>query len=359
VTRWVLACALAATSTAAPAAQATRILSPRFFPGWQANDVAFPSVLFDAATGRYRMFYAGSPAGRINASTWARWVTLTATSRDGLVWAFPDDYQPILFAHRFREGEVADPRELAARFDSVAAFGGSALRERSGYRLWYTGWSGAHEPVSAGVVREVGFAIGLATSPDGVTWTKRPGNAGASAVLSPGAAGEPDAAGAGQPSVLREGDALRMWYECFDGTRWRICAATSTDGTDWAKEGIALEVGSEGAPDALGLRNPVVVRRGGAYELWYQGQGTASPHYRVLRARSVDGRTWSRLAGEVALHPGDAVSGDERIHVDSVVVLPTGASRVFFAKEITTRRQTAYGAFATRSYHIFSEIVRP
>lgn len=358
--RWSLACVLVATvGAAAPSAKATRILSPRSFPGWQAHNVAFPSVLFDSATGRYRMFYAGSPAGRINASTWDQWVTLTATSRDGLAWTFPEDYEPVLFAHRFREGEVADPATLAARFDSVSAFGASALRERAGYRLWYTGWSGAHEPVSAGVVRDVGFAIGLATSPDGVSWTKRPGNAGAEAVLAPGAAGEPDARGAGQPSVLRDGDALRMWYECFDGTRWRICSAASTDGTVWAKEGIALDVGAEGALDALGLRNPVVVRRGEGYELWYQGQGGASPHYRVLSARSPDGRAWTRLAGEVALHAGKPVAGDERIHVDSVAVLPGGASRVFFAREVTTQRETAYGTIASRSYHIYIEIVRP
>jgi hypothetical protein len=359
--RRVLACTLvAAVGAAAPAGKATRILSPRFFPGWQARDVAFPSVLLDSATGRYRMFYAGSPAGRLNASTWDRWVTLTATSRDGLAWTFPDDYEPVLFAHRFREGEVADGGALAARFDSVAAFGVSALRDRRGYRLWYTGWSGAHEPVSAGVVQPAGFAIGLATSPDGVTWVKQPGSAGAGAVLAPGAAGEPDARGAGQPSVLRDGDVLRMWYDCFDGARWRICSAASTDGAAWKKEGIALDVGAaEGAPDALGLRNPVVVRRRGAYELWYQGQGGALPHYRVLRAGSPDGRTWARLAGEVALHPEEAVSGDERIHVDSVVVLPGGGSRVFFAKEMTARRDTAYGAIASRSYHIYTEIVRP
>jgi hypothetical protein len=360
VIRWVIPCVLVATvAGSAPAGNATRILSPHFFPGSQVNNVAFPSVLFDSTTGRYRMFYAGSPAGRINASTWDQWVTLTATSRDGLAWTFPEDYAPVLFAHRFREGEVADPAMLAARFDSVSAFGGSALPERAGYRLWYTGWSGGNEPVSAGVVRDVGYAIGLATSPDGVTWTKRPGNAGAAAVLAPGAAGEPDAKGAGQPSVLRDGDDLRMWYECFDSARWRICSAASTDGTAWTKEGIALDVGAAGAPDSLGLRNPVVVRRGAAYELWYQGQGGAAPHYRVQRARSPDGRTWTRLADDVALHPGKAVAGDERIHVDSVVVLPGGASRVFFAREISTPRATAYGPIASRSYHIYTEIVRP
>src|SRR5688572_4697816 len=142
--RWTLAGLMAATvGMAAPAGKAKPVLAPRSFPGWQAHNVAFPSVILDPA-GRYRMFYSGSPAARLNASTWEQWVTLTAVSRDGLRWTFPDDYEPVLVAHRFREGEVAH-ETLAARFDSVAAFGASALRDGGGYRLWYTGWSGRHE----------------------------------------------------------------------------------------------------------------------------------------------------------------------------------------------------------------------
>jgi hypothetical protein len=360
VLRSFLALALTAAAAApAPAAKARRVLSPRSFPGWQVHNVAFPSVLHDPASGSYRMFYAGSPAARINASTWEQWATLTAASSNGLTWTFPDDYEPILVPHRFQEGEIADPAKLAARFDSVAAFGASALQDPGGYRLWYTGWSGAFAPAAAGTAREVGHAIGLATSRDGARWARRPGAARAGAVLAPGAAGEPDAMGAGQPSVVRRGDALLMLYECFDGERWRICSAASTDGLAWTKQGIALDVGADGAADALGARNPVVVRRGSAYELWYQGQGTASPRYRVLRAASPDGSAWTKRAGQVALHPETPVTGDERIHVDSVLPLPGGDTRVFFARELTTTRPTPYGPLATRRHHIYTEIVKP
>jgi hypothetical protein len=239
----------------------------------------------------------------------------------------------------------------------VAAFGASALAEGSGFRLWYTGWSGAHQRVSPGIARESGYAIGLATSKDGAAWTRQPGAAGAGAVLAPGAAGDPDAMGAGQPSVLADGDGLRMWYECFDGERWRICSAASADGVSWAKEGIALDVGAEGAADALGARNPVVVRRGAAFELWYQGQGRTAPHFRVFRATSPDGRAWTRRAGEVTLHPDAPVRGDEAIHVDSVLPLAGGASRVYFAKELSTARATPYGAVVNRRFHIYTEVV--
>jgi hypothetical protein len=346
--------AVSPAAGSAPPARAERILSPRSFPGWQATNVAFPFVLFDAATRRYRMLYAGSPAGRINSSTWEQWVTLTATSRDGRSWDLPDDYQPVLYAHRFREGEVADPRMLAAQFDSVAAFGVSALREAGGYRLWYTGWAGAQEAIGAGLSRDVGYAIGTATSSDGGTWTKQPGAEGAGAVLAPGGAGAPDVKGAGQPSVIRDGGVLRMWYECLDGARWRICAASSTDGLAWSKEGVAIDVGGEGAADAVGVRNPVAVRRGDAYEVWYQAEGATVPRFHVMRARSADRRSWTRTA--VALH--EPVAGDERIHVDSVIARPDGSEQVFFAREVTRRVQTAYGPIDRRSFHIYTEAVR-
>jgi len=341
-----------------PTGRAKRILSPASFPGWQTHNVAFPSVVLDSA-GRYRMFYAGSPAASINASTWEQWATLTAVSRDGVAWTLPDEYDPILIPHRFREGEVGDPAKLAARFDSVAAFGASALRDPSGYRLWYTGWSGARERISPGVSREVGFAIGLATSKDGVTWTRQPGPARAAAVLAPGATGEADAMGAAQPSVLRDGDGLKMWYECLAGARSRICSATSADGVAWVKEGVALDVGADAAGDALGLRNPVVVRRGPAYEMWYQGEGAVAPRYRVLRARSTDGRTWTRQAGEASLHADPPVGADERIHVDTVIPLPDGGSRVYFAREVTANRPTPYATVTTRRYHIYTGVVGP
>jgi hypothetical protein len=332
------------------------VLSPRFFPGWQATNVAFPYVFFDPAARRYRMLYAGSPAGHVNASTWEQWVTLTATSRDGRTWALPDDYQPVLFAHRFREGDVADPQALAARFDSVAAFGVAALREGDAYRLWYTGWNGAQE-TSAGLSRDVGYAIGLATSRDGASWTKVAGAAGGGAVLAPGAGGAPDAGGAGQPTVIRDGNTLRMWYECFDRARWRICAASSPDGVTWAKEGVAFDLGDNGSGDALALRNPVVVRRGGAYELWYQGEGETAPRFRVMRARSADGKSWTRDPRALELRGGTAVTRDERLHVDSVITLPDGGARVFFAREITTVVETAYGPVTRRNFHIYTEVV--
>jgi hypothetical protein len=316
------------------------------------------------------MYYTGSGSTQVNRSLWDQWVSGSVTSTDTLDWKYPEDYEQRLFARRFLEGEVVDPTEQAEVFDSIFAIGACVMKEGATYRCWYTGWNGEFEHAGGGVSKEINHRIGYATSADGVAWTKVQGNAGAGAVLGLGIPGEPDAKGAGHPHVIKDGGTYRMWYEGYDGSRWRILRATSSDGVVWNKQGIALGTGNSGAADELGLRNPVVILRGGQYELWYEGRGASSPNYRVMRATSPDGVTWSK-AGEVALHPPipDAaalpgwerilLAGDERIYVDSILVQQDDACQVFFARQFTVERDLTYGTIRTKQSHIFTEVVDP
>jgi hypothetical protein len=150
-----------------------------------------------------------------------------------------------------------------------------------------------------------------------------------------------------------------MWYEAFDGRQWRIAAGRSSDGRTWTREGVALEPGGAGAPDELGARDPVVVKRGGRWELWYQGRSRAAPLFHVLRARSDDGLRWTKLPGEVALHHDPPLRAEEAVHVDSVLVRPDGSCHVFFARQKTLSRRAAWGEARTRSFHVYSEVVDP
>jgi hypothetical protein len=321
----------AAAATAQPAApRATLVQAPRFFAVWQAWDVLFPYALKDERSGRYLLYYTGTGVDSLSEAAWDFWSTGLVTSDDGTRWADMDDYAPVLAPRPYREGQVVDPEERLARFDSVFAFGAAVIEDSPGYRMWYTGWNGEERASDALPAERVGFRIGSASSPDGRHWTKTPGAAGGGAVLSPGP-GPEDAAGVGQPFVRRDGGVYSLWYEGFDGRAWRLFRAASTDGQRWTKQGVVLEPGPPGSLDERGARNPVVIRRRDRYELWYQGRSRSAPEFHVLRATSPDGVAWTKLPGEVVFHVEPRPAGAEAIHVDSVLVQPDGSCLAFFA----------------------------
>lgn len=345
------------------------ILAPRFFPGYQQQNVSYPFVLRENSAS-YKMYYTGTGTCQLNDSAWDQWMTGMVTSTDSITWKFPQDYQPVIYARKFLEGEVADPAALSAEFDSLFAYGACVLKDGATYKSWYTGWNGDTE-YSGAISNKVNFRIGYATSSDGVEWTKISGNAGAKSVLGPGPAGQQDIKGVGQPYVLKEGSTYRMWYEGYTGAVWRIFYATSTDGVNWTRHGLALDT-TPGSLDALGLRNPVVITRNGKYELWYQGQNPSAPYYHVLRATSLDGGlTWTK-AGEVVLHPvsppkrgwlgepdWDGSEAASPIHVDSMFVQQDGSCQVFYAKQYRQVWPRAYGSMPERGFHIYTEVVNP
>ena len=355
---------LAATGVAGaalpPMGSSAKIMSPRFFPGWQMHNVCYPFVIPEPGTGKYRMYYAGSATEQINDSLADQWVTGYVTSSDTLNWAYPISYEQVLFARRLMEGDVVDPDEMAGVFDSMYAIGACLRVEGSTWKVWYTGWNGQTETTGPGTCRKVNFRIGYATSPDGIRWTKVVGTSDGGAVLGLGNPGDLDAKGVAHPYVLKIGGTYHLWYEGYDGTTWRLFRATSADGQAWNKQGIVLSPGDGGSRDQLGLRNPLVLSRKGKYELWYQGQSASAPNFHVMRATSSDALSWDRASGEVTLHPDTAVSGDDSIFVDSVIVQGNGSVQVFFAKQTTSTRTVRYDTTITRkNYSIYTEVVNP
>jgi hypothetical protein len=338
--RFVLAAflPLVAGVLAAPAERAAPVRpreNPRLvfraarYPGWQAWNVADPFVLREGAVGRYLLFYAGTGSSRLNTSVWDDWSIGVSTSADGRTFDVGDDYDPILVGRRWMEGEVLDPDELRTSFDSVAVSAPCVLRDSDGYRMWYTGWNGDSVHEGGGKDRMLHQRIGLAASSDGCAWKKLRGGGDLGAVLGLGTDGSPDAEAVRQPWVRRERGGYRMWYEGADGRTTRILSAASRDGLRWERQGVALDLGAPGAPDALGLGRPVVIERQGRLELWYRGVAAGRAHARLLRAVSRDGLRWTKLPGEIDLWGGRAAQGDA--FVGSILVGATGECHVYFA----------------------------
>jgi len=108
----------------------------------------------------------------------------------------------------------------AGAWDDRYVIAGPVVQVNGAYEMFYTG-----SPSSGG------YSIGLATSSNGLHWTKDPAN--------------PVVPNGQSPAILFEGGQFRMWYTSAD--RSQILYVNSSDGRTWN----------------LGARNPAVVAGSG------------------------------------------------------------------------------------------------
>ena len=140
--------------------------------GWDAYYTTTPRVIYD--TKIYRMWYNGGRTGSSGVGY--------ATSTDGISWT--KHAGPVL---------VPGP---AGSWDNSSVALGSVLWNNTLFMMWYTG----NNPTTF-----ANGAVGLATSKDGVSWTKYSGNP----VLTATAI---DQAYIASPYVIRLGLTYNMWY---------------------------------------------------------------------------------------------------------------------------------------------------
>jgi hypothetical protein len=175
-------------------------------------------VVFDGTT--YHMYLLAGQAGVPWDSPWhvGHW---TSTSITGPWMA--DPLNPVL---------SPEP----GQWDGWTIYHLAVLHEGGVFKMWY-GAAAAFPGVTL---------VGYATSPDGSTWTKDPGNPLPS--LPAGAPGEWDDAGINPSTVHFDGSEYRMWYmavkEGPDYGTWRFGTATSADGFTWTKHPDPVLVGS-------------------------------------------------------------------------------------------------------------------
>ncbi len=160
--------------------------------------------------------------------------------------------------------------------------GPSVLLEATIYKMWYTGTDGTAN----------GSAIGYATSPDGINWTKYSGNP----ILS-GVQGEWDLTINDICVIFVNGQYLMYYSGAESGSSFnRIGLATSSDGINWTKYGDnpILTNGPSGAWDQNLVRRPSVLYDGNIYHIWYEGH---RDRMRIGYATSIDGVDWQKYSG--------------------------------------------------------------
>lgn len=258
---------------------------------WDDAGLGSASVLKLGPTS-YRMWYFGSDGAGGEAIG-------TAASSDGLSWT-KDAGNPVFSpsASGWDSAFVSEPWVL---FDGVT------------YRMWYSGGDGT------------GGGIGLATSTDGLTWTR----AGAAPVLTKGGTGAFDALSISGPCVLFDGAGYRMWYDAYDGFDSSIGYATSTDGITWTKRSTpVLQTGAAGAFDDDEIEEPRVVFDGSVYRMWYAGVSSTG-RGGIGYAVSSDGILWTKYAASPVIYPGPAAWDVEELE-GPCVLIDEGVYRMWY-----------------------------
>ena len=172
----------------------------------------------------------------------------------------------------------------SGEFDDMHIFAPCVAFENGHYFLWYCG--------SRGEVADRVFHLGLATSNDGVRFTKHPASPvyafgdGRRSVLTPTLLRHPDG------SVCREDGRLRMWFAATDfpsaNGLHTLHETASVDGLSWT---------SPSAPLLENIYAPTVIKEGDAYHIWYTD--VATEPWTIRYAQSADGRNWEVTEGAV------------------------------------------------------------
>ncbi len=201
----------------------------------------------------------------------------------------------------------------AGAFDERANFTVSAVRTADGVRLYYGG--GDATGACAGI-NDSSWRIGVATSSDGVHFTRVAGAQAKGSILENGPDGAFDSKLTYRPFVLQDGATWRMWFNgsthafnCPAGELAldrRIGYAESADGLTWEKRydgpgpgGSVLPLGAPGAFDAQQVGYVWVLKDGAEYRMYYSAND-ASNTWRVGLAVSADGRSWFKVPGKEA-----------------------------------------------------------
>jgi len=183
--------------------------------------------------------------------------------------------------------EAAEP----GRWDARIRERGWILRDGDRWRLWYTGYDGS---------REGPKQLGLATSTDGLNWTRHPGNPLRSA-------GHVE-----DVMIVPHDGRLSMFAE---GPGDRAQRLISRDGVEWEPLGTLDVRLTTGGPIPAGpFGTPTALIRDGVWHLFYERSDLG-----VWLATSTDMKVWTNVSDDPVLHPGPGEYDASRIALNQIV----------------------------------------
>lgn len=166
------------------------------------------------------------------------------------------------------------------------------------------------------------FRIGLATSTDGISWTK---NAAADGkIFDVGTGGAWDDSLVGYPCVWKEGSTWYMLYSGKNATsgKSQIGLATSSDGISWTRSG-SNPVITNGLSMDTHIMQPGtrMLKEGDTYYFYYWGNTVynLSENAKIMLATSTDLTTWTKSANNPMLSGGGTSAWDTAVLAPTVI----------------------------------------
>jgi predicted GH43/DUF377 family glycosyl hydrolase len=233
-----------------------------------------------------------------------------ATSPDGTAWT----KVPVSGANGGALFGLGNP----AAFDNGGQRDPSALYDSGTYDLYFTG-------LDSGGTASIGLAtapqVAGTKQPDNSAWSSR------TQVLAKGSSGAFDSAGVSHPSALKDAaSSYLLYYAGTNGTVSKIGLATASAAAGpFTKTGApVLDVGAAGSFDANGVKDPVVVKvAAGDYRMLYTGLD-ANGIERVGYATSTNGTSWTKQG--LALDPSQQAFAADEVGVEPTGMLVDGST---------------------------------
>lgn len=169
---------------------------------------------------------------------------------------------------------------------------GYILKEGDEYRMWYTGFRDESETQ---------LSLGYATSPDGLTWTRHPGNP------------VYDSLWVEDMMVIKHSNLYYMFAEGRDDIAHML---TSADGIQWKSHGsldIRYTNGDPLSPGPYGT--PTVWTEGDTWYLFYE-RGDLG----IWLATSTDRKVWTNIQDDPVLTPGPEKYDQYGVAVNQIVL---------------------------------------
>lgn len=165
----------------------------------------------------------------------------------------------------------------AGQWDTLIRERGWVMKDGDEYRMWYTGYNPADQPVT--------MKLGYATSPDGLTWTRHQQNP----IF--------DDVWVEDMMIVRQNDTLYMFAE---GTGDQAHLLKSKDGLKWQQVGILNVRLTDGSKIPAGpYGTPTAYFENGTWYLFYERRDQG-----IWLATSQDMKTWTNVSDQPLIIPG-------------------------------------------------------